>query len=175
MGYQCLLSFHKGWSGVTFSDGFHDSFAWIGSPRRIVQIVCLFSCVSGSGESWFSAELVRLLPLSHSNESRMQFSVESVRLSSSLVLILKRITIVQWCKGHQSTQHNQVPFSWGALHVQNRDVGDSQVSATQRLVVGGAVSQVRRMNDTNKRESGRFVHVKESFIWTDSFATTHHY
>ena len=41
--------------------------------------VLSFSRVSGSGESRFSV-------------------TESVRLSSSLVLILKRITILQWCK-----------------------------------------------------------------------------
>ena len=40
----------------------------------------------------------RLLPRSHLNKSRMQFSAESDRLSSSLVLILKQITIVKWCK-----------------------------------------------------------------------------
>ena len=48
--------------------------------------------------------------------------------------------------------------------------GDSQVSATQRLV-GGVES--RRTNDTNETnwngESGRFVHIKESFVQTDSF------
>ena len=47
--------------------------------KKSLSFVCLFVGISGSSESWFSV-------------------TESVRLDSSLVLIFKLITIVQWCK-----------------------------------------------------------------------------
>ena len=55
-----------------------NNFSSFSSPRSIVRISGSLSCISGRSESSFSAQ--------------------SVRLSSSLVLILKQITMVQWCK-----------------------------------------------------------------------------
>ena len=71
---------------IASNDGFHGLFPWFSSRQSVHQdksfrMIGSFCRVSGSGESW--------------NE---RFSAESVRLSSSLVLILKRIMIVQWCK-----------------------------------------------------------------------------
>ena len=132
-----------------------------------------------------------------------QFKAELVRLRSSLVLILKRITIVQWCK-RSSINTTLTKFlldeelfifgivmllpgwlSWllsprvfTAKHSQWTN-DDSRVTACLRLVAGAAGVESRWTNDTNETnwsgELGWFVHVKESFVQLIRSRTSRHH
>ena len=69
------------------------------NKNRSESFVCSLNRIFYSSESW-----------------NARFSAESVRLSSSLVLIPKQITIVQCCK------RLSINTTLTKLHVQNRDV-----------------------------------------------------
>ena len=108
------------------------------------SFVRLFVHISGSGESWSLSQSDSAPPsFSFKQITNAQFSAELVRLSPSLVLILKRIMIVQWCK-------------WSSINT--------------KVVVGGARSRVSgEQTIRTSWESGQFVYVKESFVQTDSW------
>ena len=146
-----------------------NQFVSVSLLRRVGRIVCSFvhsvsfPVVVNHGSQSLSRSESAPPSFSFKQIPNAQFSAESVRLSWSLVLILKRITIVQWCKQSSINTHKFLlaeermfrigmllpgwlswllsPRAFTAKHSHWTN-GDSWVSAPQRLVVGGAGSRV---------------------------------